>query len=219
MIVVIIIITIIITIIIFAANEFMDLVQHLPGYAAPIVDDNDIHTKRKVSNAGEDMLHRSVAHHHHHNNSNSNSNSKQEDEYENKNDDGDEDPCKDDVCVVEYPTPINCEHSNDYYDKSDGSSSRRDDDVHDCRIKLEQDNLTYSGKISEGMENTACINSAVALHLLKTENSVILLTYHHVINSYTLHHHHHHLLYYASSSSIYTMHHHHHHHHIYLYRH
>ena len=147
------IIIIIITIIILIANEFMDLVQHLPGYATPIVDDNDIHTNRKG------VLHRSVAHHH--------SNSKHEDKDEDKKDDGDhdEDPCKDDVCVVEYPTPINCEHSNDYYDKSDGSSSRRDDDVNDCRIKLEQDNLIYSGKISEGMENTVCINSAVVLLL------------------------------------------------------
>ena len=146
-----------ITIIIFVANEFMDLVQHLPGYAAPVVDDNDIHTKRL------DMLHRSVAHHH-------NSNSKQEGEDEDKKDDGDydEDPCKDDVCVVEYPTPINCEHSHDYYDKSDGSSNRRDDDVNDCRIKLDvNDNLIYSGKISEGMEKYCVYQFSCRVTLIK----------------------------------------------------
>ena len=134
------------------AKEFVDLVQHLPGNAAPIVDE-DIHTQKSMKKS---MRRRSkMAFYDSANGNSSNrSNSKQEAKDKDKEDgdsngDGDyDDPCKDDICVVEYPTPINCDHSNDK--RRDGSSSRSNDDVYDCRIKVEQDNLTYSGQISEG---------------------------------------------------------------------
>jgi len=111
------------------AKDFIDIIQHLPGHAAPVVDE-EIH-RRRYNKADEENVKK---------------------DKKDGDGDNDEDPCKDNICVVEYPSPIHCQHSS-HVDNTKDAVRRNSNDVDvddNCNIKLEQDNLTYSGKISEG---------------------------------------------------------------------